>query len=49
MARQVMAQHGRPGWDYVLVGRPGATVSHDFAAMVDDLERALGKLHGGKP
>jgi len=47
MARQVMAQHGRPGWDYVLVGRPGATVSHDFAAMVADLERALGKLHGG--
>ncbi|MCL1629547.1 MULTISPECIES: ribonuclease P protein component [Roseinatronobacter] len=47
MARQVMAQHGRAGWDYVLVGRPGATVDHDFAAMVADLERALGKLHGG--
>lgn len=48
MARAVMAQHGRPGWDYVLVGRPGATVAHDFAAMVADLEHALGNLHGGK-
>jgi ribonuclease P protein component len=48
VARQVMAQHGRPGWDYVLVGRPGATVSHDFAAMVADLEGALAKMHGGK-
>ncbi|MCC1482486.1 ribonuclease P protein component [Roseibaca sp. Y0-43] len=48
MAREVMAQHGRPGWDYVLVGRPGATVSHGFAEMVADLTRALGKLHGGR-
>lgn len=47
MARHVIAGHGRAGWDYVLVGRPGATVAHDFAAMVADLERALGKLHGG--
>lgn len=46
VARQVMARHGHAGWDYVLVGRPGATVSHDFAAMVADLERALHKLHG---
>jgi ribonuclease P protein component len=47
VAREVMVRHGKPGWDYVLVGRPGATVSHDFAEMVVDLTRALGKLHGG--
>jgi ribonuclease P protein component len=48
VARKVIAQHGHAGWDYVLVGRPGATVSHDFAAMMADLERALAKLHGGE-
>ncbi|MDD7971628.1 ribonuclease P protein component [Roseinatronobacter alkalisoli] len=46
IARMVMARHGRVGWDYVLVGRPDATVSRDFSAMCDDLERALKKLHG---
>lgn len=47
VARAVLPQRGRPGWDYVLVGRPGATVSRDFAAMIADLERALARLHGG--
>jgi ribonuclease P protein component len=46
VARAVLPQHARDGWDYVLIGRPGATVSHDFAAMCTDLERALRKLHG---
>lgn len=47
VARHVFPAHGRMGWDYVLVGRPGATVSHNFAEMCADLERALTKLHGG--
>ncbi|MCC5957255.1 MAG: ribonuclease P protein component [Natronohydrobacter sp.] len=47
VSRAVLPQHARDGWDYVLIGRPGATVSHDFAAMCADLERALRKLHGG--
>jgi ribonuclease P protein component len=42
----VLSDHGLPGWDYVLVGRPGATVSRDFASMIADLERALARLHG---
>ncbi|MGP9790800.1 ribonuclease P protein component [Roseinatronobacter sp. NSM] len=46
IARLVMAQHARAGWDYVLVGRPGATAHHDFNAMSADLLRALQKLHG---
>ena len=46
IARRVLPVAGRAGWDYVLVGRPGVTVNHDFAAMCTDLERALRKLHG---
>ncbi|MCC5991297.1 MAG: ribonuclease P protein component [Rhodobacteraceae bacterium] len=49
IARQVLPRHGQAGWDYVLVGRPQATVSRDFAAMCADLRAALAKLHqGGK-
>lgn len=49
VARAVLPRHARDGWDYVLVGRPDVTVSHDFAAMCADLKRALRKLHGGAP
>lgn len=45
VARAVLPAAGLPGWDYVLVGRPGATVSRDFAAMIADLRRALTRLH----
>ncbi len=45
VARAVLPRHGRAGWDYVLVGRPHATISHDFAAMCDDLRRALRHIH----
>lgn len=44
VARAVLPLEGRPGWDYVLVGRPEATVTRDFRAMVDDLRRALATL-----
>lgn len=46
IARLVLSEHGQPGWDYVLIGRPGETASREFAAMLDDLHRALRKLHG---
>ncbi|PPB80423.1 ribonuclease P protein component [Albidovulum inexpectatum] len=45
LAREILPQLGRPGWDYVLVGRPGATVTRDFAAMREDLIRALRRIH----
>jgi ribonuclease P protein component len=48
IARDVLPHHGRPGWDYVLVGRPNATATHDFAAMTADLARALDRVHGAK-
>lgn len=45
VARLCLPDGGRAGWDYVLVGRPEATVSRDFVAMCDDLRRALRKVH----
>jgi ribonuclease P protein component len=47
IARDVLPGHGRPGWDYVLVGRPDATVARDYTAMRADLLRALDKIHAG--
>ncbi len=44
-AREVLPKAGRPGWDYVLVGRPGATVERPFRALLDDLRGALARLH----
>ena len=46
LAREVLAGKGHPGWDYVLVGRPGATVDRPYAALQADLDRALGQIHG---
>ncbi|TCP40447.1 ribonuclease P protein component [Rhodovulum marinum] len=47
IARLVLPADGRPGWDYVLIGRPGITATRDFAEMQADLRRALAKVHGG--
>ncbi len=44
VARLGLPDLARPGWDYVLVGRPQSTASRDFAAMRDDLSKACGKL-----
>lgn len=46
LAREVMPGHARPGWDYVLVGRPGATVERNFADLRTDLAAALARVHG---
>jgi ribonuclease P protein component len=48
VARKVLAEQGVPGWNYVLVGRPEATATRPFAAMVDDLHKALERLHGAR-
>ena len=45
IARAVLPGAARPGWDYVLVGRPQATITADFAAMTADLATALSKVH----
>jgi ribonuclease P protein component len=43
-ARLVLAQAGKPGHDYVLVGRR-ETLSRPFARLVADLEDALARVH----
>ncbi|WGR61359.1 ribonuclease P protein component [Paracoccus ferrooxidans] len=45
LAREVMPGAARPGWDYVLVGRPGATVERGFAELRADLAAALSRVH----
>jgi ribonuclease P protein component len=45
-ARLVLPEAGRPGWDYVLVARPGATAEREFEALLADLRWALKKIHG---
>ncbi len=45
VARLVLRDHARPGWDYVLIGRLNATASRDFTALQQDLIWALRKLH----
>ncbi len=37
LAREIMPGLARPGWDYVLVGCPGATVERLFADLRADL------------
>jgi len=44
-ARKIISNQGREGWDYVLIGRPRATVARPFVALVEDLATALGKVH----
>jgi len=44
-ARAVLPASGRPGWDYVLIGRAEATATRPFEALKGDLEHALRKLH----
>jgi len=46
LAREVLADHGRRGWDYVFIGRPGETVTRDYARMRREVVSALARLHG---
>lgn len=45
LIREVLPRLALPGWDYVLVARPQATVSRDYAEMRRDLENALQSVH----
>lgn len=46
IARDVLARQGRPGYDYVLVGRRNMA-SLPYGDLVTDLEAALSRLHAG--
>jgi ribonuclease P protein component len=45
VARAVLPALAQPGWDYVLVGRPGVTIDRLFADLISDLETALRQIH----
>lgn len=45
VARAILGRDARPGWDYVLVAKPGATTTRDFALLLDDLAAALRSVH----
>ncbi|MCK0149833.1 ribonuclease P protein component [Marivita sp. S6314] len=45
VADAVLSTKAKPGWDYVLVGRPGVTIGRPFDALKDDLRYALRKIH----
>jgi ribonuclease P protein component len=47
LARAILPMGARPGWDYVLVARPGVTVDRTFALLLDDLTTALRQVHKG--
>lgn len=46
LAREVLKQQGLPGWDYVLVGKPAATVTRAYDDLRADLIKALRRIHG---
>ena len=46
VARLLLPEHGRPGWDYALIGRAEVTASRDFQDLQRDFLYALRKLHG---
>ena len=45
-ARLVLPDLGQAGWDYALIGRAEATAAREFEALLDDLRKALTKVHG---
>ncbi|WP_299356453.1 ribonuclease P protein component [uncultured Shimia sp.] len=45
VARLILPTRGKPGWDYVLIGRKDATAARPFDALQGDLKYALKKLH----
>lgn len=47
VAAAVLADSALPGWDYVLIGRPGVTITRPFDDLKNDLIYALRKIHKG--
>ncbi len=49
LARLVLPSYGRPGWDYVLIGRAEATSTLPFQQLLSDLKRAVRRIHTDRP
>jgi ribonuclease P protein component len=47
-ARAVLPAAGRPGWDYVLIGRPEITATLPFERLVADLAAAVAAAHAAR-
>lgn len=47
VARHVLPECGKPGWDYVLIGRRDKTADLPFGTLTTLLEGALARLHEG--
>ncbi len=45
VARAILPHMGRPGWDYVLVAKPGVTTLRAFDLLLADLHGALARIH----
>lgn len=45
VARATLPEGGQNGWDYVLVGRPGATAERGFAELLSDMTQGLAQVH----
>ena len=45
VARLVLCPEARNGWDYVLIGRPGATADRRWDDLCEHAARALAKVH----
>ena len=45
IARKILPLRGHAGWDYVLIGRPQTTADRPFAALLQDFESALARIH----
>ncbi len=45
VARAILPQLAHPGWDYVLVGRPSATIAREFALLLSDMTGAMRQIH----
>ena len=45
LVRDVLPTLAQPGWDYVLVARPEATVTRPFSSLCEDLRMAVASVH----
>jgi ribonuclease P protein component len=45
LAREALPALAHPGWDYVIVAKPDATISRDYKDMLIDLGVALRSIH----
>ncbi|WP_371171248.1 ribonuclease P protein component [Aliiroseovarius sp. 2305UL8-7] len=45
IAHEVLPGLGKPGWDYVLIGRAEKTASRDYVDLKADLVRAIQQIH----